>query len=814
MVQYDTCLDELAVLSPDRLQPARHHHANVSLWVWGLSEKPPLCKVTFCPLTSLKIAAPSLPLVQASSAVIIPSLLNSDSSKVTMSLARMVAFFDSVCIELRRRRPPSLLYSGSSAEVNALARPDSVILYFVPLQLSFSSHELGRYSTSPGPPPAPSTRLVRTHGRATATCSNSMSCESHCWSFVLLLNWVIFGPFTPDEMGLGLPVNSCIRVLPPGLSAVELLVPNDEALEWYRAKHGIPANVHIERPEPNEIAHLVEGNEGRIPVRIWLIHQAGLQFPISPMLKRGDGTLPPHLHASVRQFCLNRACGGHVDASNGENLQCQDLLNSCKPHTRLVTNSPSKDLFLDEFVWINGRLPDNFNDRFKRKSENCKKAIHAVNNRKVPRKDIKISHPSLRIEERAPRCDASSSERSKAPPSANPPTIPAQDWEEAYTDTYFCYCADFNDRFKRRHVIPHKAEDDIKISHPSLRIEERAPRCDVSISKRSKAPPSANPPTILAQAWEEHLTSSSSTYVSPESSDSEEEGEKAKKNTPTILPTIPCSPREKLKIVHYFREAHEFGQELGGQQIATPPIRQIPHLVVDPILELANTVMGFVRAPRSIPPANERGKKLRRAHPGGPGGGLKGQARPYIHHQNADAELWKPEFAIVELDRQITVAISTKDHDTSLALARAIMLPKDITDLAEKSSDAIRDLMLGNLESELNKAKLALSVADKLKPDLVAAEQARDASYVATTQAQNERDKALKDLAELQAVACGVYERVFNRGISRARDNYDRQVAEHCPRIYMKGWLACLAEFGIPEDNPAWSKATPVAKLP
>ena len=45
---------------------------------------------------------------------------------------------------------------------------------------------------------------------------------------------------------------------------------------------------------------------------------------------------------------------------------------------------------------------------------------------------------------------------------------------------------------------------------------------------------------------------------------------------------------------------------------------------------------------------------------------------------------------------------------------------------------------VGNLESELNKAKLALSVADKLKTDLVAAEQARDASYVATTQAQNE----------------------------------------------------------------------------
>ncbi|GFY92404.1 hypothetical protein Acr_08g0008000 [Actinidia rufa] len=55
-------------------------------------------------------------LVQASSAVIIPSLLNSDSSEVTMSLAQIAIVFDSVCTELRCRGPPSLLYRDSSAE--------------------------------------------------------------------------------------------------------------------------------------------------------------------------------------------------------------------------------------------------------------------------------------------------------------------------------------------------------------------------------------------------------------------------------------------------------------------------------------------------------------------------------------------------------------------------------------------------------------------------------------------------------------------------------------------------------------------------
>ncbi|GFS38412.1 hypothetical protein Acr_00g0057380 [Actinidia rufa] len=61
---------------------------------------------------------------------------------------------------------------------------------------------------------------------------------------------------------------------------------------------------------------------------------------------------------------------------------------------------------------------------------------------------------------------------------------------------------------------------------------------------------------------------------------------------------------------------------------------------------------------------------------------------------------------------------------------------------------------VGSLESELNKAKLALATTDQLKADLVATENAQDVSYAAATQTQNE---------------------VFNKGISRAGDNYDRQ---------------------------------------
>ena len=40
---------------------------------------------------------------------------------------------------------------------------------------------------------------------------------------------------------------------------------------------------------------------------------------------------------------------------------------------------------------------------------------------------------------------------------------------------------------------------------------------------------------------------------------------------------------------------------------------------------------------------------------------------------------------------------------------------------------------VSNLESELNKAKLALAATNQLMEDLVAVEEARDASYAAVT---------------------------------------------------------------------------------
>ena len=56
----------------------------------------------------------------------VPELALSQSLAEVSALGRLV--FNSVCTELRRRGPPSLLYSDNSVEVPTLVRPDNVII--------------------------------------------------------------------------------------------------------------------------------------------------------------------------------------------------------------------------------------------------------------------------------------------------------------------------------------------------------------------------------------------------------------------------------------------------------------------------------------------------------------------------------------------------------------------------------------------------------------------------------------------------------------------------------------------------------------
>ena len=69
------------------------------------------------------------------------------------------------------------------------------------------------------------------------------------------------------------------------LNWAQLLVHDDEALIRLCVYHRIPENVVIERPGPNDDADWVKGEGNHIPVRTWFIHQAGLRFLLSQLLK-------------------------------------------------------------------------------------------------------------------------------------------------------------------------------------------------------------------------------------------------------------------------------------------------------------------------------------------------------------------------------------------------------------------------------------------------------------------------------------------------------------------------------------------------
>ena len=94
-------------------------------------------QVTFCLLIFLEIAAIVAPRPKSGTNTL-SNLLNSDNSKVTIALARTMSVFDSVCTELRHRKSPNLLHNNNLVEALALARPEYVILYFVPLHCIFS----------------------------------------------------------------------------------------------------------------------------------------------------------------------------------------------------------------------------------------------------------------------------------------------------------------------------------------------------------------------------------------------------------------------------------------------------------------------------------------------------------------------------------------------------------------------------------------------------------------------------------------------------------------------------------------------------
>ncbi|GFS40390.1 hypothetical protein Acr_00g0068260 [Actinidia rufa] len=131
--------------------------------------------------------------------------------------------------------------------------------------------------------------------------------------------------------------------------------------------------------------------------------------------------------------------------------------------------------------------------------------------------------------------------------------------------------------------------------------------------------------------------------------------------------------------------------------------------------------------------------------------------------------------------RQVTAADSARDHDTSVALVRAVMLPT----LSKETSEIMR---------KPPKSSGHLGPYGKA------------IGRVAEDQEEAQDKTAIVEAAFVELQACGpVYERVFNRGsIGQGTTTVNKS---------SRGVLACLSKLNIPEDNPTWAKVAPVPKF-
>ncbi|GFY91560.1 hypothetical protein Acr_07g0017560 [Actinidia rufa] len=113
-------------------------------------------------------------------------------------------------------------------------------------------------------------------------------------------------------------------------------------------------------------------------------------------------------------------------------------------------------------------------------------------------------------------------------------------------------------------------------------------------------------------------------------------------------------------------------------------------------------------------------------------------------------ELWSPKFSTIELGRELTSADSSKDHETCLALRKAIMLPQDVTEFAEEDSEGFRGrlVMMGAQLFALKNTAI----------------HARDEAEAAI----EEKNKALQEVTELWKVASSeIFKKVFDCRSSR-----------------------------------------------
>ncbi|GFY87801.1 hypothetical protein Acr_05g0014400 [Actinidia rufa] len=430
------------------------------------------------------------------------------------------------------------------------------------------------------------------------------------------------------------------------------------ALAQFRVDHRIPDDVGIERPGPNDDADWVEGEGNRMPIRIWFIYQAGLRFPFSKLLRtvlsicwltfmqvsvnfvRTVMAVEALMQREGLEFTAEDLFHVYCVAKPRRNPETQMLEGNhylClrkpnQPQTRLVTDFPDKDQYLNDFIWVSGQWefpvdePDPFSvprhrgyvpdstDVFGGGAIGVRAAISAVNNCGCSRRVSDLL---------------------------------------GYVPLY-------------RYTIPLRVARQGRPVLPPLQIRGPGSRPRSSLSDKD------------INLGDESLNEEAEV----------EEGEEVDQ-IPTAAPLVPAplvlgpepinlpssdsdvaivEPREIVEHSYSHSDSSSAGSQLNAEIMAPkPPSRPTPAPAEDQ--SIAPSLMGGKR--KGIQPAEGTSRPKR-----GKGAGLA----------VGTTELWAPQFAAVELGKQVTSVDTSKDHETCVALGNAVMLPQDVADHAAETT--------------------------------------------------------------------------------------------------------------------------------
>ncbi|GFS40363.1 hypothetical protein Acr_00g0068120 [Actinidia rufa] len=572
-----------------------------------------------------------------------------------------------------------------------------------------------------------------------------------------------------------------------------MLVRDSEALAQFRVDHRIPDDVVIKRPGPNDDADWVEGEGNRMPIRTWFIYQAGLRFPLSKLLRTVLSICGLTFMQVSMNFVRTVLAVESLMQREGLEFTAEDLF-----HTRLVTDSPDKDQYLNDFIWVSGQwefpvdepdpfsiprhrgyVPVGFNRRFWRRSDQCSVAISAVNNCGRSRKVSDLL---------------------------------------AYIPLY-------------RYTIPLRAARQGHPVLPPLQIRGLGSRPRSSLSDEVSdlfEGTSAELRRLLEEDEGENSGSSESSSSSwdidlgDEALNEEAEVEDGEEvdQIPVAAPLVPAPlvlvPEpinlpssdsdvaivERREIVEHFY-SHSDSSSAGSQlnaKIMAPKVR----------------ILGKKQAPLTKPPTL-------------PEAPVSSTPTPAEDQSIAPSLMGGKRKGKQPVEGTSRPKRGKGDHETCVALGNAVMLPQDVADHATETTAKFggKLVMLGaqlfqravssslRLKQGVVDLKKANQKANNLEKEMKQTESeladARSAAKIAILQPNHAQQEA----SDLKAFAYGeVYKKLFDRAFERAGDVYERQLAEIRPGVFQEGWLAYLKELQIPLDHPTWSSPAPPVQLP